>query len=143
MWCGSSVGFYGCVGVSMLQSLAGGQWFIGRVLLVFVGAFLLLLLAGGQWFIGSLVCPSVRCGAVHRSGSMGVSAVRSCFNFLQGDSCSSARCSCQCRGDMAVIWRCGSVFYGCVGRCVSASISCRVIVVHRLGVRVNVGEIWR
>ena len=28
----SSVGFYGCVGgVSLLQSLAGGQWFIGSV----------------------------------------------------------------------------------------------------------------
>ena len=75
----SSVVFYGCVG----------------------GAFLLQSLAGGQWFIGSVVCPSVRCGAVHRSGSMGVR------------------------------W------------CVSASISCRVIVVHQLGVRVNVGEIWR
>ena len=38
----SSVGFYGCVGgVSLLQSLAGGQW-----------------------FIGSVVCSSVRCRAV-------------------------------------------------------------------------------
>ena len=57
--------------------------FIGRVLLVFVGAFLLLFLAGGQWFIGSVACHSVRCGAVHRSGSMGVSVLRSCFNLLQ------------------------------------------------------------
>ena len=29
--------------------------FIGRVLLVFVGAFLLLFLAGGQWFIGRVL----------------------------------------------------------------------------------------
>ena len=55
------------------------------------GVSLLQSLAGGQWFIGSVVCPSVRCGAVHRSGSMGVSVVRSCFNLLQVDSGSSAR----------------------------------------------------
>ena len=36
----SSVGFYGCVGgVSLLQSLAGGQWFIGSVFVSMSGRY--------------------------------------------------------------------------------------------------------
>ena len=36
----SSVGFYGCVGgVSLLQSLAGGQWFIGSVCVSMSGRY--------------------------------------------------------------------------------------------------------
>ena len=40
MWGGSSVGFDGCVGgVSLLQSLAGGQWFIGSVCVSMSGGY--------------------------------------------------------------------------------------------------------
>ena len=70
----SSVGFYGCVGgVSLLQSLAGGQWFIGSVFVSMSGRYGSNM---AMWF----------------GVSLGGSVVFHCFNPLQVDSGSSARC---------------------------------------------------
>ena len=80
-------------GVFLLQSLAGGQCFIGSVcvsmsgryggnMAMWLGASLLQSLAGGQWFIGS-VCVSM---SVRYGGNMamwfGVS-LRPCVYSLQ------------------------------------------------------------
>ena len=76
-----------------------------------------LPLVGGSFLAGfngsgvSLVAVLFPCRVIvfHRSGSMGVSVVFPSFPPVQVVNASSARCVCQCRGDMAVIWRCGSV----------------------------------
>ena len=89
------------------------RWLCGVSLLLFPCRWSMVHRLGVLWVFGGF---SSRVDVGRFIGSV----VFPCFNPLQVDSGSSARCSCQCRGDMAVIWRCGSVC-----PCVPASIPCR------------------
>ena len=116
----------GCIIQNCSLGGCAPRWLCGVSLLLFPCRLIVVHRLGVLWVFGgvSLLLSPCRWSMFHRLGGVslgemwgvssvgfyGCSVVRFCFNLLQGDSGSSARCSCQCRGDMAVIWRCGSVF---------------------------------